>query len=202
MIDDRDIMVTDRTRLRLKYLEVRKALSSFDSFIRSWAIQARLITSNLFCKAKVIGLYYPILNEVQTFRIITYSLSHFKTICLPAVVDGRLLFYKYESIMGLQKGKYNIMEPIYDNIYMNHELDLLIIPGIVFDFFGNRIGYGKGYYDKLISSLDRKKCTIAGLGYNFQVHPQEIEYFDHDAKLDALFTEAETRFFRPGLEET
>lgn len=195
-------MVTDKIRLRLKYLEVRKALSSFDSFIKSWAIQDKLITSNLLCNAKVIGLYYPILNEVQTFRIITYSLIHSKTICLPAVVDGKLLFYRYESKMGLQKGKYNIMEPIYDNIDMNHALDLIIIPGIVFDIFGNRIGYGKGYYDKLINSLDRKKCIIAGLGYNFQIHTQEIEHFEHDAKLDALFTEAETKFFRPKLEET
>jgi 5-formyltetrahydrofolate cyclo-ligase len=189
-------MVTDKAILRMQYLKVRKGLSSFDSFIKSWAIQDRLIDSNILSNAKVIGLYYPIFNEVQTFRIISYSLMNSKTVCLPAVVGDKLLFYEYESKKELKTGKYNIMEPRQTNVEMNNQLDLIVIPGIVFDIGGHRIGYGKGYYDKLIKSLSTNKLTVAGLGYNFQVHPEEIEHFDHDAKLDALFTEDYVKFFR------
>ncbi|HEX5904556.1 MAG TPA: 5-formyltetrahydrofolate cyclo-ligase [Candidatus Nitrosocosmicus sp.] len=188
-------MVTDKAILRMQYLKVRKGLSSFDSFIKSWTIQDRLIDSNIFYNAKVIGVYYPILNEVQTFRIICYSIINSKTVCLPAVVGEKLLFYEYESIKELKTGKYNIMEPSRTNLEMNNQLDLLIIPGIVFDLAGHRIGYGKGYYDKLIQSLPTNNITIAGLGYNFQVHPEEIEHFNHDAKLDVLITEDDVKFF-------
>jgi 5-formyltetrahydrofolate cyclo-ligase len=188
-------MVTGKANLRAQYLKVRKALSSFDAFIRSWIIQDNLIGLDIFCNAKVIGLYYPILNEVQTFRIISYSLRKSKTVCLPTVVGEQLLFYRYESSIGLKTGKYNILEPAHTNLDMNNQLDLIIVPGIVFDIAGNRIGYGKGYYDRLIKSLATNKHLVAGLGYNFQVHPQEIEHFDHDAKLNALITESEVKFF-------
>ena len=180
----------------MQYLKVRKGLSSFDSFIKSWTIQDHLIDSNIFYDAKVIGLYYPILNEVQTFRIISYAIINSKTVCLPAVVGDKLLFYEYESKKDLKTGKYNIMEPSRTNLEMNNQLDLLIIPGIVFDLAGHRIGYGKGYYDKLIKSLPTNKFIVVGLGYNFQVHPEEIEHFNHDAKLDALITEDDVNFFR------
>ena len=188
-------MVIDKVNLRARYLKVRKALSSFDSFVKSWTIQDHLIDSNVFYNAKVIGLYYPILNEVQTFRIISYSLLNSKTVCLPAVVGEKLFFYKFESKKELKKGKYNIMEPSNTNLEMNNQLDLIIIPGIVFDIAGHRIGYGKGYYDKLIKSLPTNKFTVAGLGYNFQVHHEEIEHFDHDAKIDVLITEDDVKFF-------
>ena len=188
-------MVTDKARLRTRYLEARKALSSFDSFIRSWTIQDHLIASEIFRNAKVVGMYYPILNEVQTFRIISYSLKSSKIVCLPAVVEDHLLFYKYNSKACLKIGKYNIMEPVHTNLEMNNQLDLIIVPGIVFDVSGNRIGYGKGYYDRLIKSISATKLTVAGLSYNFQIHPEEIEHFNHDAKLDLLVSEDEVKFF-------
>lgn len=189
-------MIMDKQNLRKKYLQIRKALSSFDSFIRSWTIQDNLIGSDFYCNSKVVGLYYPIFNEVQTFRIINNSIMNSKTVCLPAVVNDKLVFYQYRSNKELKKGKYNIMEPNVTNVEMNNHLDLLIVPGIVFDTVGNRIGYGKGYYDRLIKSISSDSLTIAGLGYDFQIHQGELDHFEHDAKMDILVTEVGIKFFQ------
>jgi len=185
----------DKPSLRKRYLQRRKTLSSFDSFIKSWIIQDILIGSDFYCNAKIIGLYYPIINEVQTFRIIDNSLLNSKTVCLPAVVNDKLIFYKYKSSKELRMGKYNIIEPNPTDLEMNNLLDLVIVPGIVFDNMGNRIGYGKGYYDRLFASIPSDSLTIAGLGYNFQVHAEELDHFEHDAKMDILVTESGIRFF-------
>jgi 5-formyltetrahydrofolate cyclo-ligase len=79
---------------------------------------------------------------------------------------------------------------------MNNYLDLLIVPGIVFDIVGSRIGYGKGYYDRFIASISCNYLTIAGLGYNFQIYPGEFDHFKHDAKMDILVTEAGIKCFQ------
>lgn len=189
-------MITDKPDLRKRYLQIRKNLSSFDSFIKSWTIQDNLIESDFYYNSKVIGLYYPILNEVQTFRILNHSLMRSKTVCLPAVVNDKLVFYQYTSNKELKKGKYNIMEPNVTHVEMNNHLDLLIVPGIVFDIVGSRIGYGKGYYDRFIASISCNYLTIAGLGYNFQIYPGEFDHFKHDAKMDILVTEAGIKCFQ------
>ncbi len=188
-------MKTDKPNLRKQYLQKRKAVSSFDSFIRSWTIQGNLIDSDFYSSSSVIGLYYPILNEVQTFRILNHALMTSKTVCFPALVDDRLNFYEYRSNKELRMGKYNIMEPNVTHGVMNNQLDLVIVPGIVFDIVGNRIGYGKGYYDKFLASISSSKLTIVGLGYTFQVHPEEFDHCEHDAKMDFLITEIEAKCF-------
>ncbi len=188
-------MPMDKPSLRKQYLQRRKTLSSFDSFIKSWIIQDIIISSDFYCNAKIIGLYYPIINEVQTFRLMDDSLLNSKTVCLPVVVNDKLIFYRYNSRKELKMGKYSIMEPKSTDIEMNNLLDLIIVPGIVFDNVGNRIGYGKGYYDRLFASIPSDGLTIAGLGYNFQVHPEELEHFEHDAKMDILVTEVGLKFF-------
>jgi 5-formyltetrahydrofolate cyclo-ligase len=188
-------LVTDKQSLRNHYLQIRKDLSSFDSFIKSWTIQNYLLAADFFLNSKVVGLYYPILNEVQTFRILESSLLLAKTVCLPAVVEQKILFYRYNPTLGLKIGKYNIMEPTPTNSETNNQLDMIVIPGVVFDSAGNRIGYGKGYYDRFINLMTEYRPVIAGLGYSFQVHPEEISAFEHDVKLDILITEKGVKYF-------
>lgn len=189
-------MVADKQSLRKHYLQIRKGMSSFESFMKSWTIQKYLIEADFFLDSKVIGLYYPILNEVQTFRIINQSLQLCKTVCLPAVVDHQLSFYPYESRQLLKIGKYNIMEPIPRKPEINEHLDLIVVPGIVFDTTGNRIGYGKGYYDKFINLFSASRPIIVGLAYNFQVYGEKFSQFDHDVKMDILITEEFIKYFR------
>ena len=151
--------------------------------------QQRFLGSKYFSESKVIGLYYPILNEVQTFRIMSQAILNLKTVCLPTIVDEQISFFKYDPTKSLKVGKYGIMEPETSSENMNHLLDIVITPGVVFDVTGNRIGYGKGYYDKFFNSIGFQNMTLVGLGYDFQFILEKIICNDQDVKMNTLISE-------------
>ena len=151
--------------------------------------QQRFLGSKYFSESKVIGLYYPILNEVQTFQIMSQAVLNLKTVCLPTIVDEQISFFKYDPTKSLKVGKYGIMEPETSSENMNHLLDIVITPGVVFDVTGNRIGYGKGYYDKFFNSIGFQNMTLVGLGYDFQFILEKIICNDQDVKMNTLISE-------------
>lgn len=177
--------------LRTKFLTLRKNLSSYDVFIKSWFVQENLLNSFFFSKSKVIGIYYPVLNEVQTFRIIRKSLSLKKKVCLPRIQDGKITFCSIANLNDLKTGKYNIKEP---QTKVNDDydvMDTIITPGIVFDRRGYRVGYGKGYYDAFLGHFPKNNITAIGLGYEFQIISDSISYEPHDLRMDVLVTNKE-----------
>ncbi|TVP41204.1 5-formyltetrahydrofolate cyclo-ligase [Candidatus Nitrosocosmicus arcticus] len=182
-------MVLSKEVLRKKYLLIRKNLPSYDCFIKSWSAQQRFLGSRFFTESKVIGLYYPILNEIQTFRIISKAISNSKTVCLPTIIDERIVFFKYDPTKRLRFGKYGIMEPEVTSENMNSCLDTVITPGIVFDMIGNRIGYGKGYYDKFFNSNTFQNRTLVGLGYDFQIILEKITCEAQDVKMNTVISD-------------
>ena len=182
-------MVPSKEVLRKKFLLIRKNLSSFDCFMKSMSAQQRFLGSKFFSESKVIGLYYPILNEVQTFQIISQAILNSKTVCLPTIVNDQIIFFKYDPTTRLRIGKYGIMEPQATSESMNHILDIVITPGVVFDITGNRIGYGKGYYDKFFNSNAYQNITLVGLGYDFQLILEKITCNVQDVKMNALISD-------------
>lgn len=184
-------MKHDKDVLRRTFLLKRKKLSSYDVFIKSWIAQENLLHSRLFLNSEVIGAYYPVLNEVKTFRIIARSLSIKKKVCLPKLHDDKILFFQINHLKDLTLGRYNIKEPLVDPDTECCEIDTVIIPGIVFDKYGYRIGYGKGYYDKFLNQPTKKNIVSIGLAYDFQIIPTPILHEKHDAKLNFLITNRE-----------
>ena len=182
-------MVHSKEILRKKYLLIRKNLPYYDCYMKSMSAQQRFLGSKYFSESKVIGLYYPILNEVQTFRIMSQAILNLKTVCLPTIVDEQISFFKYDPTKSLKIGKYGIMEPETSSENMNHLLDIVITPGVVFDVTGNRIGYGKGYYDKFFNSIGFQNMTLVGLGYDFQFILEKIICNDQDVKMNTLISE-------------
>ncbi|CAN5748217.1 5-formyltetrahydrofolate cyclo-ligase [soil metagenome] len=182
-------MVLSKEALRKKYLLIRKNLTSFDCFIKSWSAQQLFLSSRLFLESKVIGLYYPILNEVQTFQIISQAILNLKTVCLPTIVNEQIVFFKYDPSDRLRIGKYGIKEPEPISENMNHYLDIVITPGVVFDITGNRIGYGKGYYDRFFNSSAYQDMTLVGLGYDFQIKLEKITCNAQDVKMNTLISD-------------
>ena len=151
--------------------------------------QQRFLGSKYFSESKVIGLYYPILNEVQTFQIISQAILNLKTVCLPTIVNEQINFFKYDPTKSLKIGKYGIMEPETSSNNMNRFLDIVITPGVVFDVTGNRIGYGKGYYDQFFNSNGFQNMTLVGLGYDFQLILEKINCNAQDVKMNTLISE-------------
>lgn len=161
----------------------------YDCFMRSRSAQQRFLDSRFFAESKVIGLYYPILNEVQTFQIIYQAILNSKTVCLPTIVNEHIDFFKYDPTKRLRLGKYGIMEPETTCENMNHFLDTVVTPGILFDTAGNRIGYGKGYYDKFFHYNASQIMTLVGLGYDFQLILEKITSSPDDVKMNVIISD-------------
>jgi 5-formyltetrahydrofolate cyclo-ligase len=88
----------------------------------------------------------------------------------------------------LEVGAYNILEPRQDTIkeIPIESIDLILVPGVVFDIHGNRIGHGKGYYDRLLN--DTQNIPHVGLAFGFQI-VDAVPVEGHDLPVDIIVTE-------------
>ncbi len=182
-----------KSDIRKDILYKRNSLSESEIINNSKIISIRVIATQEYQSSKSIGVYYPIGSEVNTFDIIKHSIDNKKDVGLPRVIDStKIEFFKviedsFEKIK-FTKGKYGIFENSVSTTSID-QMDLLIIPGIAFDLQGNRIGYGKGYYDRLLSS--RKAKYVIGLAFETQVI-NEIPNNDYDIPVNIIITEKRT----------
>ena len=150
--------------------------------------QASLIDSMEFTKAETIALYAPVDNEIETYDVMREALASDKRVLLPAVSPAGLEFRRIADPSELRKGVYGIPEPdVGCPLHSLDETDLVLVPGVVFDIAGRRIGYGKGYYDRALQSQEGKG-KLVGFCYDFQV-VDEIPGESHDVRMDMIFTE-------------
>lgn len=137
--------------------------------------------TTIFQQAKIILIYHALSDEVLTQQFIKRWSSK-KEFLLPVVIGDKLKLKSYEKNKPLQIGAYGISEPTGD-FFLNYSLiDLAIIPGVAFDYENNRLGRGKGYYDKLLPLLNAPKI---GVCYSFQ-YIREIPYNQFDIKMDKV----------------
>ena len=145
---------------------------------------------------KEVGLYYPIFNEISPLVFIKYFKDNNITTALP-VVDSNsnsMVFKKWFKKEKLQKSHIGTYEPLRTNETIFPQI--IVVPMLMFDRKLNRLGYGAGYYDKLISTLKRyfdkkqKNFITIGLAYSEQ-ETKSIPYESHDQKLDFIVTEKE-----------
>ena len=164
-------------------LERRNRLNSKDIARRSKSIQEFVIHSREFRLAKIVGAYFALGSEVTTELIVKHTKILGKKIALPRVEEDKITFYELSSTKSLIKGRFGIMEPPpYEKM---SKIDLLIVPGIAFDKKGNRLGYGKGFYDRLLSG---KRTFSIGLAYSFQLL-ENLPHEKFDKRLDAIASE-------------
>jgi 5-formyltetrahydrofolate cyclo-ligase len=186
----KNISSSSKSEIRKNILYKRNSLSEYEIINNSKIISDRIILTKEYKNSKSIGAYYPTGSEVKTFDIIKHSIERKKEVGLPRVIDStKIEFFKimedsFEKIK-FTKGKYGIFENSTSTINME-KMDLLIIPGIAFDLQGNRLGYGKGYYDRFLSL--RKVKYIIALAYETQVI-NEIPNNENDIPVDIIITE-------------
>lgn len=145
-----------------------------------------------FFNAKTVLLYYALPDEVQTeFFLQKWSRTGMergecsgKRIVLP-VVDGENLILKEYKPDKIEKGYQSILEPANTEIIDPSLIDLAIVPGVAFDASCNRLGRGKGFYDRLLPHIN---CKMIGLGYHFQM-VDEIPVEEFDRPLDMVITD-------------
>lgn len=174
--------------IRRDLLSRRLSLSLEELDKTSKEITKNLFKLRRFRNAQRIALYFPIKNEIKTEGIFRGAIESHKEIYFPCMKGSLLEFRKVSDLNELEPGSFRIPEPGCNSSRIEIiDLDLIIIPGIAFDRFGGRLGYGRGYYDRALFKTNRRRRI--GLAYNFQVLdliPMEAG----DEEVDLVVTEA------------
>lgn len=147
----------------------------------------KLVETDIFKNSKCILAYYSFPGEVFTHSFID-NYAHDKKIILPVVKKENLILKEYKGKAQLKKSSYGILEPTGVEFADYSQIDLGIIPGVVFDRKLNRLGRGKGYYDKLLPHID--KAYLVGVCFSFQLK-SNISVEPHDYPMNCLITEGE-----------
>jgi len=178
----------NKEKIRKKIKEKRDSLSTFEILKKSNEIITQLKNMTIFRGSKIIACYISFNNEVYTHGLIKEFISE-KEILVPVIDKKRkkLLLSHLKNWGELNGGMYGILEPAEKFLRLKgyEEVDLVIVPGIVFDEDGNRIGYGGGYYDALLKEMDATKVALA---FELQVM-EKIPAEKHDMKMDFIITE-------------
>ena len=176
--------MTKKDELRKEMLLIRNNI--FNKKNKSQLIVEKIINSEYFKNSKVIAFYKPLKNEVDINSLINYALSCGKIVLLPRVVDNEMIFLKIDSETLYEESSFHVFEPIYHEELVYYEkIDLMIIPGVAFSFDNNRLGYGKGYYDRFLKGEDTLKVGVCYKEQFLDCIPTD----DNDVKMDLVIYE-------------
>ena len=186
-------MSTNKT-LRKQVLAGRDALAPARQHDKSLRIGRTLLDLPLLDNCASLLIYVAFRSEVQTLPIITSLLEAGKNVAVPLTLvrEKRLLGITIrDPEKDLCPGYCGIPEPetslIPDNTIDPADLDLVIVPGSVFDRQGGRLGYGGGYYDRFLA-LEAPRATRIALAYQLQM-VDKIDLEPHDQTMDMIITE-------------
>ncbi len=175
--------------LRMRHLQLRNGLSMREIERKSSAIMEKVVSLPSFRESKAILCYVNFGNEAITTGIIEKALQQGKTVCVPATSfkEKTIQISRINSLSDLEQKKSGLIEPKEIVAFPLGEIDLIIVPGVAFDREGYRIGYGGGFYDKLLRKSQRK--TIA-IGLCFEQNLElRLPRQSHDAKMNMIITE-------------
>jgi len=178
-----------KQRLRENFLNTRTALSEAEYFIKSEEIVARLVKQPEFVSASTVHCYVSMeeRREVNTKELIKKVLAQPKRLAVP-VTDFetmRLKSYLLKRFEDLEKNKWGVLEPREGVQLSPREFDLVIVPMVGGDEDRNRIGYGKGFYDRFLSEVT---CTTIGLSFECCI-AESVPAEDFDVPLHKVITE-------------
>ncbi len=195
-----------KQELRKALLQKRDRIDPAERKSKDEAIRKRLLSLKEFADAVNILFYASFRSEVNTLESIRLAHKTGKNISLPLVdtVKQELRLYEVSSISELVPGYMGIPEPgvINDREVFLKDIDIVIIPGAGFDIKGNRLGYGAGYYDRLLSyesqrlSSTKKHITTLALAYEEQI-TEKIPAEPHDVKMDMIVTDKRLIYCQP-----
>ncbi|HHY92642.1 MAG TPA: 5-formyltetrahydrofolate cyclo-ligase [Firmicutes bacterium] len=178
----------DKNELRRMMRERRTALPEPERRRFSHLITERLLHWPAFQTAQVVLLYAGVGSEVATDELTRRALAQGKKVlmprCLPATRE--LLLVPITAWDELEPGFYGLLEPPLPTKPVPERPDLVVVPGVAFDPAGYRIGYGGGYYDRLLAHLGR--VITVGLAFEVQVLPA-LPHASHDVPLAFIATE-------------
>ncbi len=175
----------DKKELRKKYRAIRDRET--DRAGKSEAIVNKVYGMERFRIAHTVAVYMAMGTEPDMSSLMEAALEEGKTVAVPRVEGDELRFYGYMPGDYLSESRFGVMEPLPDpsREIGPERMDLVIVPGLCFDTERNRLGYGKGYYDRFLSVC---KAFSIGVCYDSRLSDEPLPCSRHDRKVDAVIT--------------
>ena len=173
--------------------ELRKQISLLKTRYRATGLRqsdsakilAALEAHPAFRAAATVLLYHSLPDEVDTYRFVE-NWSAQKRVLLPQVVGDDLCLRRYTSAADMAVGAYGILEPVGELFTDYDSISLVVVPGVAFDAAGNRLGRGKGYYDRLLPRL--AAAYKIGICFPFQL-VDRVPAEPFDIRMDEIISQ-------------
>ena len=175
---------TEKISLRKKIREIKNSHLPQDFKTCSDGVFALLEQLPVFQRAQNVLIYNNLPDEIHTLGFVRRWMGK-KDFFFPVVIDDNLVFRKYHSATKFTSGSLNVPEPDGEDLSDYSGIDLIIVPGVAFDTKFNRLGRGKGYYDRF---LQRVSAVKIGVCFDFQLL-DEIPADIYDVKMDYIISE-------------
>lgn len=175
-LEDVDIR-SKKQEIRLKYKYLRSFIPPQKKFEMDAQIHVRLLSFHEYVKCSTMFTYVSKKSEVDTINIIKSSLDIGKKVAVPKCncEDNSMDFYYIRSFEDLSLSSFNILEPVTTKCELveNYPNDsVCLVPGLVFDISGFRVGYGKGYYDRFLGTYEGYTVGLCYSNFLIETVPQ------------------------------
>ena len=175
-----------KNAIRKQVLDTRFRLSPEERRARSIEIETRLFSLAEFRSASLVLFYASFQSEVETHHMIRRALAEGKRVALPKVKGKELELFEIRSFdKDVAPGAWGIPEPESGVPAKLTDIDLIVVPGAAFDGRGNRIGYGAGFYDKLLPHFPGRTVALA---FELQI-VADAPAAGHDIPVQKIITE-------------
>ena len=175
-----------KLQLRQKYIAQREELSTLQWQKQSESICKYLVNSQIFTQAKVILSYLSFKNEPDLSSLHQQQEYIWG---LPRCEGKTLIWHQYQWQDDLDPGMYGIREPKSNApTISSEEVDLILVPAVACDRFGYRLGYGGGYYDRLLGKQEWQNIPTVGVVFNF-AYVAQLEIQSWDQPLEYICTD-------------
>ncbi len=190
----------DKNDLRKFYTQFRNGINRSDKISADRSIFTYFINSRYFSDFGMFLCYVSFRSEADTHEIIRFLLNNKKRVAVPVCEDKQMRFFEIRSLSDLQPGRFGILIPKPDDadIVTDFSNALCLVPALAFDYNGNRLGYGGGYYDRFLSE---NKIQTLGFAYG-NCLCRHIPSEDFDVKISTVLTENGFRKFKTGEANT
>lgn len=190
----KDMISDEKKKLRAEILALRRTLSETDLASESVQITQQICAWAHYQAAKTVMLYVAMPDEADMEQLIGHALHSGKTVCVPYLGEryGYMDAARINGLDDLVPGRLGIREPQKDGItlVLPHSIDLIVVPGVAYDFAGRRCGMGAGYYDRFL--IQAKKAIVAGVALHCQL-VSAVPCDEHDYAVQYIINSKEIK---------
>ena len=187
-----DTAALEKQRLREEHLAAREALSEQERSVLDDRITQKLLATSEYAEATTVLTYVSVSSEVSTRMFIECALRDGKTVAVPRCLPGHCLeFVAIASLEQLVAAPFNLLEPAKELPAVTEDQknnSICIVPALLVDAKGYRLGYGAGFYDRFLSTYPGKKICLA---YQQSLSRTTLPHTAFDVAVDVVITESE-----------